>query len=680
MKYISRPPVTVLFLILIYSCSHAPATEESVPRKTLSLQFIDSSVKPGDQFFLFANGKWYDTATILPTESRAGARLEMDFKTRAEIKNVLLEAASADSPKGSIEQKVGDYFASGMDTTTIEKAGYDPIKIFLRQIDSIKTAKDVLQFAASQIKLNNGMLLGQYVLPDDKNSARNILYYYQTGLGLPDRDYYFKPDAATMAVVKSYQAYISKLFALIGDDSATAAKNTETVYNLEKKLAQSHKTNVELRDPQANYHKVAIASLEKKMPNMGWKKLLEQLQVKTDSMNMAQPAYYEKLNVLLKTVPVSNWRTYLRFHLMDDFAPFLSNGFVLANFNYADKTLSGQQQLKERWERVYAVIDQTLGEALGQLYVRKYFSAEAKHRIAELVDNLQKAFATRMDKLDWMSDSTKQKAKEKLAAITKKVAYPDKWKDYSQVEIDRHHYVDNILSSAKNEYRRLINKIDQPVDKSEWGMTPPTDNAYYNPYFNEIVFPAGILQYPMFDPGSDDAMNYGGIGMVIGHEMTHAFDDQGAQYDKDGNLKNWLSKEDYKRFKEKGEWVINLYNSFVVLDSVHVNGKLTQGENTADIGGIAIAYDAFKLTREGQDTATIDGLTPDQRFFLSFAQTWRKKVKDESLRQQVNTDPHSPGIYRVLGPLMNFTPFYKAFNVKEDNKMYRADSARIKIW
>ncbi len=681
MKFNFSMLVLILFSLWIYSCNTLTnKNEDTEERKTLSLQFIDSSVKPGDNFFLFANGKWYDTATILPTESRAGARLEMDYRTKANIKSILEEASSANNTTGSIEQKVGDLYASGMDSATIEKLGYEPVKPFLKQLDSLKDTRGVMQFVAHQWTYNNPLLIGQYVAADDKNSAKNLAIYYQSGIGLPDRDYYFKSDAATQEVIKAYQTYMFKMFSLTGDDSATAAKNVNTVYALEKQMAASHRTNVELRDPQTNYNKMAVADLDKKMAAMGWKELLNTLHVTTDSVNVAQPGYYTKLNELLKIVPVDEWKIYLRFHLLDDAAIFLSNDFVTANFEYYDKALSGQQQMKPRWEKVYQVINGNLGEALGELYVKKYFSEDAKKRITELVNNLQKAYEARINKLDWMSDSTKQKAKEKLYTFIKKVGYPGKWRDYSNATIDKHTYFENILSCGKNEYNYQVNKIGKPVDRSEWGMTPPTNNAYYNPTFNEIVFPAGILQFPMFDAQSDDAMNYGAIGMVIGHEMTHGFDDQGAQYDKDGNLKNWWSKEDYEKFKAKGEQVINLYSSFVVLDSLHVNGKLTQGENTADIGGIAIAYDAFKLTKEGKDTAKIDGLTPDQRFFLAFAQSWRKKVKDESLRQQVNTDPHSPGMYRVLAPLMNFTPFYTAFNVQPGDKMYKSENERITIW
>jgi len=680
MRYFLSLATAAILLACIYSCNSGAPSEKMETRKTLSLQNIDSAVKPGNNFYMFANGKWYDTATILPTESRAGARLEMDFITKDHIKNILQEAAAADSPKGTIEQKVGDFFASGMDTSAIEKAGLNPLKPYLQQIDSIRDISSLLQFAATQTTYGNNLLFGETVGADEKNSSKYILIFTQSGLGLPDRDYYFKTDAATQKVVKAYQSYIKKMFVLTGDDSASADRHMATVFNLEKQLAESHRTNVELRDPQSNYNKMAVSTLDKKMPVIGWSKLLIALNIKTDSLNISQPGYYVRLNSLLKAIPLEEWKTYLRFHLTDDFSSYLSNAFVLANFEYYEKTLDGQQEMKPRWEDVYHVIDVLMGEALGQIYVHKYFTEDAKRRITELVNNLQRAFEIRIGKLDWMSDSTKLKAKEKLNSFAKKVAFPDHWRDYSKVTIERNDYVGNVIACGKNEYNREVAKVGKPVDKTEWDMTPPTNNAYYNPWFNEIVFPAGILQYPMFDPASDDALNYGGIGVVIGHEFTHGFDDQGAQYDKEGNLKNWWGKEDYAKFKTLGQKIIAQYDGFVVLDSVHVNGRLTQGENTADFGGVAIAYDAFKMTKEGQDTTRIDGLTPDQRFFLSFAQTWRKKLKEEALRKQVNTDPHSPGNYRVMGPLMNFTPFYSAFGISEGDKMYKPDSARIKIW
>ena len=679
MKKILFPFLFIVSLSLfIISCKND--TKPKKESKSLSLANIDSATKPGDDFYHFANGKWFDTATIPPTESRVGAGLEMYNRTKNNIKSILDSVSRTANVSGSIEQQVGDFYAAAMDSATIEKAGYEPLKPWLQKITEIKDTKDVVQFVAEQTTLNSGILIGQAVYADEKNSTSNIAIYYQAGLGLPDREYYFKTDAATQAVVNAYQSYVRKIFMLIGDDSVTAAKNMHTVYDLEKQLAASHRTNVELRDPQLNYNKMAVTDLDKKMPVIGWSAFLKSVAVTADSVNVSQPAYYQKLNDLLKTIPIDSWKTYLRFHVIDDAAPALSSDFVNAHFDYNGKALSGQQKMKARWERVYQQIDGNLGEALGQLYVKRYFSEEARGRMLELVNNLQKAFEARIMKLDWMSDSTKAKAKEKLYTFIKKIGYPDKWRDYSKVTIDKNKSFENLVSCSKNEYAFNVNKVGKPVDRTEWGMTPPTIDAYYNPTFNEIVFPAGILQFPFFDATVDDAMNYGGIGMVIGHEMTHGFDDQGAQYDKDGNLKNWWSKEDYEKFKARGQQVVKLYDSFVVLDSLHINGSLTQGENTADIGGIAIAYDAFKLTKQGKDTTKIDGLTPDQRFFLSFAQNWRRKGKDEALRRQINTDPHSPAKYRVWGPLMSFTPFYTAFNIKPGDKMFVAEKDRINIW
>ncbi len=675
MKQLRLVPAAMLMLA-VFSCKQETTTTQ---QKFIETSQLDSSIKPGDNFFLFVNGKWLQKAEIPPTESSIGSFLDIYNRTKNHIKTILDSVSKGGFTAGSIEQKVGDFYASGLDSATIEKRGYDPVKPYLQKIDGLTSSKDIMQFVAEQQVLNNNMLFSMGVGADEKNSSMNIAIFYQGGLGLPDRDYYFKTDASTQDVVKAYKTYIQKLFALSGTDSATAAKNAETIFAFEKQMAGSHRTNVELRDPQSNYHKLAVTELDKQQPVFAWTTLLNNLSIKTDSVNVGQPGFYAKVNELLKTAPLDTWKTYLRFHVLSESANALSSPFVDAAFDYS-KVLSGQQKQKPRWERIYRRTDANLGEALGQLYVKKYFTAEAKSRMLELVNNLQTAFDARIGKLDWMSDSTKAKAKEKLHAFIKKIGYPDKWRDYSKVTIDKGTYFENLVSAAKNEYEYNRAKIGKPVDKTEWGMTPPTINAYYNPVFNEIVFPAGILQAPFFDLTADDAMNYGAIGMAIGHEMTHGFDDQGAQYDKDGNLKNWWSKEDYSKFQAKSKQVIDLYNSFTILDTVHINGALTTGENMADIGGIAIAYDAFKLTKQGQDTVRIDGLTPDQRFFISLGLVWREKVKPETERLGINTDPHSPGMWRVNGPLMNFEPFYKAFNVQQGDKMYVADDKRIKIW
>jgi len=537
-----------------------------------------------------------------------------------------------------------------------------------------------MQYVAELQKQNNGILFTEVVAPDDKNSAMNIALFSQGGLGLPDRDYYFKKDPATQSVVKSYQEYIEKLFRLTGDDSTAAVRKMIAVYEFEKQLASSHKTNVELRDPQSNYHKLSVVDLDKKMPAFSWKTTLTAMDIHADFVNVTQPAFFVKLNELLTSAPMGSWKEYLFFHTLDVYGNALSNDFINTRFDYYGKALNGQQQLKPRWDRIVSATDFYLGDALGQVYSKKHFTEDAKKRMLELVNNLQTVFDARINHLDWMSDTTKAKAKEKLHAILKQVGYPDKWKDYSRISIDRGKYFENRIEASKNEYQYQVAKIGKPVDRTEWDITTPTINAGYYPTFNKILFPAGILQFPFFDLDADDAINYGAIGMFIGHEMTHGFDDQGAQYDKEGNLKNWWTKEDSVKFVAKSKKVIDLYKSFVVLDSLHVNGALTTGENIADIGGIAIAYDAFKTTKQGQDTVKIDGFTPDQRFFVAFAQAWRSKEKNEYTRMLLNIDPHSPNMWRVLGPLMNFAPFYTAFNVKPGEKMYKEESQRIKIW
>ncbi len=667
------------FSLLILLSLYAYKGDRKTSPKFIETAYMDSSIKPGDNFYLFVNGKWIKEAVIPPTESGIGSFLDVYNGTKGHLRSILDSVSKVPQPTGSLEEKVGVFYASGMDSGTIEKRGYDPIKPYLQQVNALTDAKSIMQFEAQRQKEYFSYMVGMGIGPDDKNSSMNIAAFGQTGLGLPDRDYYFKTDAATTAIQDAYKAYMQKIFMLTGDDSVTASKKVAEVYALEKQMAESHRTNVELRDPQSNYNKMSVAALDKKMPVISWSSFLNNVGAKTDSVNVGQPAYYIKINSLLKTIPVSIWKDYYKFHITDDAANYLSSDFVNAKFDYTS-VLSGQQQIKPRWERIYRATDSYLGEALGQLYVKKYFTAGAKHRMLELVSNLQKSFDAHIKNLDWMSDATKAKAKDKLYAFMQKIGFPDKWRDYSMVTVDRKTFFENLISAKKNEYRYQLSKLNKPVDKTEWGMTPPTINAYYNPTFNEIVFPAGILQFPFFDPNADDAINYGGIGMVIGHEMTHGFDDQGAQYDKEGNLKNWWATEDSAKFVAKSKSVIDLYNTFTVLDTLHVNGSLTTGENMADIGGIAIAYDAFKLTKQGQGTTKIDGFTPDQRFFVSLAQIWRNKQKDQTIRLRINTDPHSPAMYRVNGPLQNFTPFYAAFNVKPGDKMYLPEDKRIKIW
>lgn len=664
------------FLLVVTSFAACNTTSE---KKFIAIQGIDSTRKPGDNFFLYADGKWYDTAQIPATQAGVGTYMFMNYPQRLRLQQILDSVSQAKNQPGSIEQKVGDFYASGMDTVTINKRGDEPIRPLLARIDAVSDVPSLLKFVADEEKHGNTTIIGFSVEPDQKNSSMNIAQAYQTGIGLPDRDYYFNTDAATVAIQEAYKKYLATLFELTGSDAAAAKKAADLVYSVDKQLAASHRTKVELRDVTANYNKIAVADLEKRQPLIGWRYFLNNIGAKTDSIDVGQPAYYDQLNKLLKSIPVSDWKIYLKANLISNYANVLSQPFVDAAFAYT-KAISGQAVQKSRGEIMANMVDGMLGQALGQLYVKKYFPEEAKQRMLELVNNLQKAFAARIDKLDWMSDSTKQKAKEKLFAITKKIGYPDKWRDYSNVTVLRDKFFENVVSAAAGNYQYELAKLGKPVDKTEWYTTPSTVTAYNNPTANEIVFPAGILQPPYFDNEADDALNYGGIGMVIGHEMTHTFDDQGAQFDKDGNVKNWWTKDDYEKFKAKTQQVIDLYNTFTVLDSLHVKGAMTVGENTADISGVAVAYDAFKMTKEGHDNTTIGGFTPDQRFFFSVARIWRVKMKDEFLRLWINNNPHSPPMWRVNGPLMNNPHFYEAFHVQPGDKMYLPSDKRINIW
>ncbi len=664
-----------LALLLAGACKQAADTKT----KHVVITGIDSSKKPGDDFFSYVNSIWYDTAKIPASQTGVGAYSFLNYPQRIRLQAILDSISRSNNTAGSIEQKVGDFYASGMDTITISNRGYEPIKPLLARIDAVSDVPSLLELVAEEQKVGDGSIIGFYVGPDDKHSTISIAQFYQTGISLPDRDYYFNTDSSTVAIQKGYIKYLTTLFELTGTDAATAAKNANVAYKIEKQLAASHRTNIQLRDVKANYNKMAVAALAKKQPNLHWTELLNDLGVKVDSVNVGQPMYYENLNAMLKSVPINDWKVYLKANSLSNYSNFLSQPFVEASFRYT-KILTGQAVKKTRAEEMTQAVDRSLGHALAQLYVKKYFPEDAKKRMAVLVDNLEKAFEARINKLDWMSDSTKAKAKEKLYAFTEKIGYPDKWRDYSNVEVRRDAYFENRLSANKNDYLFSLAKVGQPVDRTEWFTTPPTVTAYNNPPMNEIVFPAGILQSPYFDLYADDALNYGGIGMVIGHEITHSFDDQGAQYDKNGNVTDWWTKADYEKFKARTQQVIDQYNSFTVLDSMHLKGALTVGENTADIAGVAIAYDAFKLTEQGKDTTKLDGFTPDQRFFISVAKIWRVKTKDEYMRMYVNTNPHSPAKWRVNGPLMNFTPFYKAFNVQPGDKMYKTENERIVVW
>ena len=641
---------------------------------------MDTTVRPGDDFFKYASGAWIKKTEIPASETGWGSFFTLYDDNQKNLHTILDEITKKEHDKGSNEQKIGDLYTSGMDTLAIEKLGYEPVKPLLAKIAAVKDYKQLLSLAADGFKEGDGFLFGFYVAPDDKNSTKNMAQFAQAGLGLPNRDYYFNSDEATKKIRAAYVTYITKLFTLSGTDPATAAKNAANVLKLETEIAKSHSTPVELRDPVKNYNKFAFADLQKQLPDIDLKDIFKRMDVNADTILVGQPKYYKTLNTLLKSQPVEIWKTKLTFEALNGSSTLLSKDFRDANFEFYGKVLNGQKVPKERWKTMLSATDNGVGELLGQVYVEKYFTPEAKKRMKDLVDNLQAVYKSRIEKLDWMSNATKEKALAKLGAFTKKIGYPDKWKKYSDVEISKDAYYKNMQSVARHNYKEMVEKVGKPVDKEEWGMTPPTVNAYYNPSFNEIVFPAGILQFPFFDKNADDAINYGAIGAVIGHEMTHGFDDQGSQYDKDGNLKVWWTPEDAAKFKKKTQSVAGQYDKFTILDNLHVNGNLTLGENLADIGGVAIAYQAFKNTPQGKGNEKVDGFTPDQRFFLSFAQVWRIKMRDEASRMRINTDPHSPAQYRVNGPLSNTDAWYKAFNIKPGDKLYRPENERVKIW
>ncbi|GAB4026516.1 M13 family metallopeptidase [Spirosoma koreense] len=674
----------ILLIGLSTSALMACQKEKEAPGRTsfFDKSGMDTTVSPGNDFFTYANGNWVKKTKIPGDQTGWGSFYQLYDENQQKTKSILEEAAKADAKVGTVEQQVGDFYASGMDTATIDKLGYDPVKAELAKIAALTDYKQVLQYLATNQTNRGGEFIGLYIGADDRQSSINRINFSQAGLSLPEKDYYTRTDEATKKIRAAFVAYVAKLFTLIGVDSTSAKTKASAILAFETTLAKSHKAPADLRDPVANYNKLAVAELTRKMPNLNWRLLLDSMSLaRIDTVLVAQPGYYQALDKLLPTTSIDLLKDRLVFDLLDHNASLLSKPFEQASFEFNSKTLYGQPQLPDRWKRIADRTDGALGEALGQLWVKKYFPAEAKERMLTLVNNLQKVYRDRIEKLDWMAPETKKVALTKLDRFIKKIGYPDKWKDYSDVTIKRDDYYGNVQRARKHYFAEEFAKINQPVDRTEWGMTPPTVNAYANPTNNEVVFPAGILQFPFFDKDADDAINYGGIGMVIGHEMTHLFDDQGRQYDASGNLRDWWTKQDAERFKTKTQAVVNQYNGYTVLDNLHLNGRLTLGENLADLGGITLAYQAFRLTKQGSaSTEKIDGFTPDQRFFLGFAQVWRIKVRDETERAGISTDPHSPAKFRVNGPLTNFEPFYRAFDVKPGQKMYKPEVDQAKVW
>lgn len=673
-----------IVLLGLASCqNNGEKTADNKPsRKLLDPANMDTTVNPGDNFFLYANGTWLKNNPIPDDKARWGSFDELQENNYTALHEILESAANnKNAAAGSNEQKVGDFYRSGMDSVAADKAGITPLNDVLARINNMKTSNDVINEVATEQTEGIGQLFGFYVSPDDKNVTKEICQFSQGGLGLPNKNYYFDKDERTTKIREAYQQYVAKIFALMGEDSTKAKKDAADVYKLEVTLANASLNPVQMRDPNLLYNKFYIDALNKETPGLDWKMLMGSLQVKgQDTVIVGMPIFFKEVAKQLKSTPIDVWKKYMSYHLVSNMAPYLSHELYDTYFDFYGKTMSGLKTPRPRWKRVMNVVDGSIGDALGKMYVDKTFNEDAKKRMLDLVNNLQQTYAERINRLDWMSAETKKKAIAKLNTFVKKIGFPDKWKDYSSVTIVRDNYVKNIMASSKFEYNYNLNKLGKPVDKTEWGMTPPTVNAYYNPGFNEIVFPAGILQYPFFDFAADDAVNYGGIGAVIGHEMTHGFDDQGRLYDADGNLNNWWTAADSANFVNKAQRVVDQFNAIVAIDTNHINGNLTEGENLADLGGLNIAYEAYKKTKQGQGNEKIDGLTGDQRFFLSWAQVWRANTRPEEIAKRLKTDPHSPTEYRCIMTPSNMEAWYKAFNIQPTAKFYRPDSLRARVW
>ena len=651
------------------------------PTKFIDPANMDFSVKPGDNFFEYADGNWLKNNPIPAKETRWGSFGVLNQENTTRLLGLLKTVSKTRYPKGSLEQRVGDLYASAMDTVAIENLGYSPIKPMLERIDKIDNLDGIIgEVVFERTHAESDPLFRFSVGADDKHPNKNIASLNQGGTSLPDRDNYLKSDPRSVKIQDAYKQYIVNLFSLTGVSQAEAVKNAGIIFNIEKILAGAQLSRVAMRDPHVTYNKFAIADFSKTTPHLNWVELMPEMKVAgQDTLLVGQPAFFKAEDALLGKTPVSDWKVYLKWNILKSSAGSLSSPFVKADFDFSS-ALSGQKVQTPRNERMARLVDGSEGELLGQLYVAKYFTPAAKQYMVNLVSNLKTALGERIENLDWMGAATKTRALKKLAAFTVKIGYPDKWQTYADLVINRDDYFGNLKRVSEWKYNYGVSQINKPVDKKRWGMTPPTVNAYYNPVNNEIVFPAGILQFPFFDFGADDAVNYGGIGAVIGHEMTHGFDDEGRQYDADGTLRDWWTKDDAGKFKTRADQVVAQYNGFTILDTLHVNGKLTLGENLADLGGVNVAYAAFKKTKEGQSNKKIDGFTPDQRFFLSWAQVWRSSQRPESAAQRLLTDPHSPEQYRANAPVTNIDAWYLAFNVKPGDKMYKKPEDRIRVW
>lgn len=637
---------------------------------------MDKSVRPQDDFFRYINGHWLDTTQIPADKASYGTFTVLYDKTQENLRGIVEQAQQ--SPSNAGERKIGDLYASFMDEGRLETLGLKPLQPELDQIAAIKSAADLPALMAHFAKIGIDAPIGGGVHQDNKDSTKYVIDFGQSGLGLPDRDYYLNDELK--AKRDAYQTHVEHMLALAGDADAKA--EAASVVALETELAKIQWTKVENRDPNKVYNKVTLAQLPALMPDFDWKAFLADAGIagKVDYVIVSQPSYFKALDGILKNTPISTWKIYFRWQALHAAAPYLSKAFVDENFAFYGTVLRGVPQNRPRWQRGMSLINMALGEQLGQAYVARYFPASSKQRVTDLVHNLLAAYKQSIDTLDWMSPETKKQAQAKLATYMLKLGYPDKWRDYSALTIARDDLFGNVQRANEFEYDREINKLGKPIDRSEWGMTPQTINAYYNPEMNEIVFPAAILQPPFFNAAADDAVNYGAIGAVIGHEISHGFDDQGSQYDGAGNLHDWFTQEDHAKFAAKTKALVDEYSAFEPVKGFHLNGELTLGENIADNAGLAIAYKAYQISLHGKPAPVIDGMTGPQRFYAGFAQVWRDKMRDDAMIAQIKADPHSIPVDRVMGTVVNQPGFFDAFDIKPGDKMWVAPDKRVIIW
>jgi len=679
-------------LLLLTACNNTSVSEadkpsaiETVSAKTplasgIEKANMDLSVRPQDNFYRYVNGGWLNKHEIPGDKTSIGSFYDLRDKADEDVKAIIEELANTKNLKqGSNEQKVADLYRSYMDQEKRDSLGITPIQALFDEINALEDKSQLAAFFGKYQSIGITSPLYMYISVDAKDSSRYATHVWQGGLALPDRDYYINEDERFANLRQGYLAHIENMYKIAGFDNGKAA--AETILAIETQMANGHWTQVQSRDSEARYNKFDTAKLPELAQDFDWQAYLTALGVaEQKDLIVNQPDYVKALGEIIASTSMEDWKTFLTFHTLSAFASTLTSELDQENFEFFSKQLSGRQEQQPQWKRGVSVVNGTLGEVIGEVYVSRHFTPEAKARMSELVENLRDAYGMSIDELTWMSGETKKAARVKLAAFTPKIGYPDKWEDYSALAIKGNDLVGNMIRSGEIAQQKEVEKLGGPIRKWEWGMTPQTVNAYYNPTVNEIVFPAAILQPPFFNMAADDAVNYGGIGAVIGHEMGHGFDDQGSRYDADGNLRNWWTEQDLAEFKKRTAILVEQYDDYQVFDDLHVNGELTLGENIGDLSGVTIAYKAYKASLNGQEAPVIDGLTGDQRFFMGYAQIWRVKMVEKAMRNRVATDSHSPGEFRALGSLSNMNEFYEAFDVKEGDAMYIAPEKRVKIW